>query len=195
MKKTLKGSAMLGPLPPVMVSARLGDKDNIFTAAWTGMINTRPPKTYVSIRPERHSYEMIKQSGEFVINLTPEGLVREADFCGTYTGAKIDKFEACSLTREEATEVNAPMIAECPVSIECKVFDIVPLGSHDMFLADIVAVNVSEELFDKDGKIRMDKARLVSYVHGTYYGLGEKLAAIGCSTKKAVKKAHKQRKK
>ena len=180
MKRTLKGSTMLGPLPPVMVSSRLGDKDNIFTAAWTGTINTRPPKTYVSIRPERYSYNIIKESGVFVINLTPASLVGAADYCGTYTGAKVDKFAECKLTKEEATEINAPMIAECPVSLECKVFDIIPLGSHDMFLADIVAVNVSEELFDREGKIHMERGDLAAFLHGTYYSLGERLDKIGC---------------
>ena len=180
MKRTLKGSTMLGPLPPVMVSCRSGDKDNIITVAWTGTINTRPPKTYVSIRPTRHSYEMIKESGEFVINLTPASLVWAADHCGTYTGAKEDKFEACHLTREPATEVIAPMIAECPVSIECKVFDIIPLGSHDMFLADIVAVNVDEKLFDREEKIHMERAELAAFLHGAYYELGDKLDVIGC---------------
>lgn len=188
MKRTLKGSAMLGPLPPVMVSSRLGDKDNIFTAAWTGTINTRPPKTYVSIRPSRYSYDIIKESGVFVINLTPAALVGAADYCGTYTGAKVDKFENCGLTKEEATEINAPMIAECPVSLECKVFDIIPLGSHDMFLADIVAVNVAEELFDREGKIHMELAELAAFLHGTYYSLGERLDKIGCGIIKKGRK-------
>ncbi|MBE6641533.1 MAG: flavin reductase family protein [Ruminococcaceae bacterium] len=189
MKKTLKGSTMLGPLPPVMVSCRLGDKDNIITAAWTGTINTRPPKTYVSIRPTRYSYNIIKKSGEFVINLTPASLVGAADYCGTYTGAKVDKFKECGLTKEEATEINAPMIAECPVSLECKVFDVIPLGSHDMFLADIVAVNVAEELFDGEGKIHMERADLVAFLHGAYYSIGEKLDKIGCGiVKKGSKK-------
>ncbi|MBQ2732960.1 MAG: flavin reductase family protein [Clostridia bacterium] len=192
MKRTLKGSTMLGPLPPVMISSRLGEKDNIFTAAWTGVINTRPPKTYVSIRAERYSYNIIKESGVFVINLTPASLVGAADYCGTYTGAKVDKFAECGLTKEEATEIDAPMIAECPVSLECKVFDIIPLGSHDMFLADIVAVNVSEELFDREGKIHMERADLAAFLHGAYYTLGEKLDKIGCGiVKKGKPKIHK----
>ena len=116
----------------------------------------------------------------FVINLTPASLVGAADYCGTYTGTKVDKFAECKLTKEEATEINAPMIAECPVSLECKVFDIIPLGSHDMFLADIVAVNVSEELFDREGKIHMERGDLAAFLHGTYYSLGERLDKIGC---------------
>ncbi len=183
---------MLGPLPPVMVSCRLGEKDNIFTAAWTGTINTRPPKTYVSIRDSRFSHNIIKESGVFVINLTPASLVGAADYCGTYTGAKVDKFKECALTKEEATLIDAPMIAECPVSIECKVFDVIPLGSHDMFLADIVAVNVSEKLFDIEGKIHMERADLAAFLHGTYYTLGEKLEKIGCGiVKKRITKTHK----
>ena len=178
-KKTLKGGALVCPLPPTMVSCGDMENSNIITIGWTGILNTVPPKTYISVRPTRHSYNMIKEKGEFVINLTPASLVKEADYCGIYTGKKVDKFEKCKLTKEEATAVSCPMIAECPVSIECKVTDIVPLGSHDMFMADIVAVNVAEELFDKDDKMRLDKADLVAYAHGEYFALGKRLGNIG----------------
>ena len=187
-KRTLKGGALVCPLPPTMVSCGDMENSNIITIGWTGILNTIPPKTYISVRPTRHSYEIIKEKGEFVINLTPSNLVKEADYCGIYTGKKVNKFEKCKLTKEQATQVSCPMIAECPVSIECKVTDIVPLGSHDMFMADIVAVNVHEELFDKDDKMRLDKANLVAYAHGEYYELGKKIGKFGFSTNKKKKK-------
>ena len=131
---------------------------------------------------------MIKESGEFVINLTPTSLVKAADYCGIYTGAKVDKFLKCNLTKEEATEVKTPLIAECPLSLECKVTDVIPLGSHDMFMADIVAVDVDESLLDKEGKLHLEKAGLAAYAHGEYFALGEKLGSFGFSTKKAAPK-------
>ena len=139
------------------------------------------------MRPTRHSYEIIKEKGEFVINLTPSKLVKEADYCGIYTGKKVDKFAKCKLTKVKGTQVDAPMIDECPVSIECKVTDIIPLGSHDMFMADIVAVNVDEALFDKDDKMRLDKANLVAYAHGEYFELGKRIGKFGFSTNKKKK--------
>ena len=187
-KKTLKGGALVCPLPPTMVSCGDMESSNIITIGWTGILNTVPPKTYISVRPTRHSYNIIKESGEFVINLTPASLVKEADYSGIYTGKKVDKFAKCKLTKEQATVVSCPMIAECPVSIECKVTDIVPLGSHDMFMADIVAVNVNEELFDKDGKFHLEKADLIAYAHGEYFTLGKRLGNIGFSTNKKKKK-------
>ena len=191
-KKTLKGGALVCPLPPTMVSCGDMESSNIITIGWTGILNTVPPKTYISVRPTRHSYNIIKESGEFVINLTPAVLVKEADYCGIYTGKKVDKFAKCKLTKEEATVVSCPMIAECPVSIECKVTDIVPLGSHDMFMADIVAVNVNEELFDKDGKFHLEKADLIAYAHGEYFTLGKRLGNIGFSTNKKKKNGNKK---
>ena len=191
-KKTLKGGALVCPLPPTMVSCGDMESSNIITIGWTGILNTVPPKTYISVRPTRHSYNIIKESGEFVINLTPAALVKEADYCGIYTGKKVDKFAKCKLTKEEATVVSCPMIAECPVSIECKVTDIVPLGSHDMFMADIVAVNVNEELFDKDGKFHLEKADLIAYAHGEYFTLGKRLGNIGFSTNKKKKNGNKK---
>ena len=187
-KKTLKGGALVCPLPPTMVSCGDMENSNIITIGWTGILNTVPPKTYISVRPTRHSYNMIKEKGEFVINLTPASLVKEADYCGIYTGKKVNKFEKCKLTKEEATALSCPMISECPVSIECKVTDIVPLGSHDMFMADIVAVNVAEDLFDKDGKFHLEKADLIAYAHGEYFTLGKRLGNIGFSTNKKKKK-------
>ena len=139
-----RGGAMLAPVPPTMVTCSHDGKDNVFTVAWTGITNTIPPKTYISVRPSRHSYEIIKRTGEFVINLVPTSLAKTADFCGIYTGAKVNKFERCGLTPIPCAEVGAPCIAECPVSIVCRVCDVIPLGTHDMFLADILAVYADE---------------------------------------------------
>ena len=187
-KRILRGGALVCPLPPTMVSCGDMENSNIITIGWTGILNTIPPKTYISVRPTRHSYEIIKEKGEFVINLTPSKLVKEADYCGIYTGKKVDKFAKCKLTKVRGTQVDAPMIDECPVSIECKVTDIIPLGSHDMFMADIVAVNVDEALFDKDDKMRLDKANLVAYAHGEYFELGKRIGKFGFSTNKKKKR-------
>jgi len=180
-----KGGALIAPLPPVMVSCGDMDSSNIITVAWTGIINTIPPKTYISVRPSRHSYNIIKERGEFVLNLTPSKLIKAADYCGIYTGAKVDKFAKCSLTKESANEVACPLIAESPLSLECKVTEIIPLGTHDMFLADIVSVDVDEELIDKNGKLDLQKAGLAAFAHGEYFELGKRIGKFGFS---AVKK-------
>ena len=186
-KMKWKGGALVAPVPPVMVSCGDMESSNILTIAWTGIINTIPPKTYISVRPSRHSYGLIKESGEFVINLTPSRLVKEADYCGIYTGAKVDKFEKCHLTKEKAQSVACPLIAESPMSLECKVTDIIPLGTHDMFLADIVAVNVDEGLIDEKGKLDLSRAGLTAFAHGEYYELGKKIGYFGFSTVKKKK--------
>lgn len=186
-KRTLESGALTAPVPPVMVSCGDMERSNIITVAWTGIICTKPSKTYISVRPQRYSYHIIKESGECVINLTTAALVRAADFCGMYTGAKVDKFTACGLTKEAAHEVSCPLIAESPLNIECKVSDIIPLGSHDMFLCDVVAINVDEALFDKSGKLRLDKAGLAAFAHGEYYELGKKLGDFGFSARKKKK--------
>ena len=179
-----KGGALLSPVPPAMVSCSDGEQDNIITIAWTGIVNTIPPKTYISVRPSRHSYKMIKESGVFAINLTTKDLVRSADWCGVYTGAKVDKFKKCGLTKESASEISCPLIAESPLSLECRVTDIIPLGSHDMFLADIVAVDVDESLIDERGKLRLDRAGIIAYAHGDYFELGKRIGNFGFSVKK-----------
>ena len=135
-----KGSTLLGPIPPVMVTCGEGESANIITIAWTGLINTHPPRLSIAVRPSRHSYHLIKESGEFVVNLTPKSLVREADFCGIYTGAKVNKFQRTGLHPEAAQVVSCPLIAECPLSLECRITDILPQGTHDLFLAEVVAV-------------------------------------------------------
>lgn len=187
-----RGGALTAPVPPAMVSCGTMENSNIITVAWTGITNTVPPKTYISVRPSRHSYGIIKESGEFVINLTPSNLIRAADFCGVYTGAKVDKFSKCSLTKEAASEVSCPIIAESPLSLECKVTDIIELGSHHMFLADIVAVDVDDSLIDGAGKLHLERAELAAFAHGEYFELGKKIGYFGFSAAKKRKKTPKR---
>ena len=182
-----KPATLLGPVPAVMVSCGSVEKPNALTIAWTGIINSDPPMTYVSIRPERHSYKIIKESGEFVINLVPRSLVRSADFCGVRTGAKMDKFKKLKMTAAAASTVSAPLIEESPICLECKVTEVKPLGTHDMFLAEITAVQVDEKYIDEKGRLRMDKCRLTAYCHGEYFDLGQKLGSFGYSVKKKKK--------
>lgn len=179
-----KGGTLLAPVPAVMISCGTMEKANVLTVAWTGIVNSTPPKTYISVRPSRYSYEIIKESREFVINLTPSDLVRATDSCGVLTGAKVDKFEKFGLVKEQGQEVAAPLIGQSPLSLECRVTDIIPMGSHDMFLADIVAVDIDETLIDKDGKLHLDRAKLMAYAHGEYFALGKKIGSFGFSVKK-----------
>jgi len=182
-----KPSTLMAPVPAVLVSCGSVEKPNVLTVAWTGIINSDPPMTYISVRPERFSYPIIKNSGEFVINLVPRSLVRAADFCGVRTGAKMDKFKKMKLTAKEASTVSAPLIDESPICLECKVTECKALGTHDMFLAQITAVQVDEQYIDSDGKLRMDKCRLTAYCHGEYFDLGKKLGSFGFSVKKKKK--------
>ena len=182
-----KGGALIAPVPPCMVTCGKGEDANIITVAWTGIINTVPPKTYISVRPSRHSYELIRESGEFVINLTPTSLVRAADYCGIHTGRKVKKFEKCGLHKEEASEVSCPLLAESPLSLECRVTEVIPLGSHDMFLADIVAVDVDESLLDSTGKLHLERAGLTAFAHGEYFEMGKKIGSFGFSVRKKKK--------
>lgn len=191
-KQSWKGSTLLGPLPPVLVTCGSIEKPNILTIAWTGIINTHPPKTYISIRPERFSYPLIKESGEFVINLPTKPLVRAVDFCGVTSGRNTDKFEKCSLHAEPASQTGCPMLMESPLSLECRVTDEIPLGTHNMLLADIVAVNADESLLDKSGRLNMEKAQLIAFAHGAYYELGRQLGTFGYSVEK--KSTQKRRK-
>lgn len=192
-KAQWRGATLLAPVPAVMVSCGTMEASNILTIAWTGIINSNPPKTYISIRPERHSYEIIKASGEFVINLTTSPLVRATDFCGVRSGRDFDKFEKMALTKEPSVHLNCPMIGESPVNLECRVTEIVPLGSHDMFLADILTVNVDEQYLDESGKLHLDRAQLISYAHGEYFELGKKLGSFGYTVRKKKKKTGKKR--
>lgn len=167
-----KGSTLLGPIPPTMVTCGTMEHPNVLTVAWTGILNTIPPKTYISLRPERFSYDLVKESGEFVINLTTRQLVRAADFCGVRSGRELDKFALTGLHPAPAFQLSCPLLEESPVNLECKVTDIVHLGSHDMFLADIVAVDVEEELLDQNGKLCLDRCQLAAFAHGEYFALG-----------------------
>ncbi len=185
-----RGGALIAPLPPVMVTCGTEEKPNVLTIAWTGILNTIPPKTYIAVRPSRYSYNLIKESKEFVINLTPADLVKACDYCGVKSGNKFNKFEDMKLTTQKASVISVPLLEQSPVSIECKVTDIVPLGSHDMFIADIVAVNVAEEIIDSSGKLHLDKANLVAYSHGEYFELGRKLGSFGFSVQRKKKKSY-----
>ena len=183
-RRNFKAGALTAPLPPVMVSVGDMENANIITIGWTGILSTIPPRTYISVRPQRHSYKILKEKREFVINLTTADQAKIVDYAGIYTGAKVDKFKECKLTKVESKEVSAPTIAECPLSLECRVIEIIPMGTHDVFISDIVSVSCDESILDDDGKIRFDKAGLLAYAHGEYYALGEKVGKFGFSTKK-----------
>jgi len=183
-KLTWKGGTLLAPVPPALVSCGSMEKPNVLTVAWTGILCSDPPKTYVSIRPGRYSYGLIKESGEFVINLPTEALARAADYCGVYSGRDKDKFALMGLTPEPCSAVGAPQIAQAPVTLECRVSDRVPLGSHDMFIADIVAVNVDETLVDESGKLHLERMKPIAYAHGDYYALGRHLGSFGFAVRK-----------
>lgn len=184
-KETWRAGNMLYPLPAVMVSCqRKGEKPNIITLAWAGTICSDPAMVSISIRKSRYSYDIIKESGEFVINLTTSDLAKAADRCGVKSGRDVDKFKDVKLTPKEASVVSCPVISESPVNIECKLKEIVPLGSHDMFIAEVVAVDVDKELLDDKNRLELEKANLIVYSHGTYYELGKKLGTFGFSVKK-----------
>ena len=187
-KRQWKGGALLAPVPVALVTCADGEKQNVFTVAWTGIVCTSPPKTYISVRPTRYSYALIRQSGEFAVNLTTRQLVRAADYCGVHTGAKVNKLEKCGLAVEPASVIGCPVLADSPVTLECRVTEILPLGSHDMFLADIVAVDVDEALLDSAGKLHLERAGLAAYAHGDYYELGRKLGGFGFAVARKKKR-------
>lgn len=184
MRIDLKPGALTAPLPPVLVTVGDGEKSNIITIGWTGILSTLPPRTYISVRPERYSYGILKEKMEFVINLTTESMAWAVDYAGIYTGAKVDKWRECSLTPVKSKCVSAPTVAESPLSLECKVTEIIPSGTHDIFVADIVSVSCDESILDGNGRIELDRARLLAYAHGEYFALGEKLGKFGFSTDK-----------
>lgn len=191
-KQTWKPGNMLYPLPAVMVSATDGEgQDNIITVAWAGTVCTNPPMVSISVRPSRYSYDMIKKTGEFVINLTTEKLAFATDYCGVRSGRDVDKFKEMKLTKEKAEFVAAPMIKESPVCIECRVREIKELGSHHMFLADVLAVHVEEEFMDSSKKFHLNDARLLVYSHGEYKATGKTLGTFGYSVKKKRKSSKK----
>lgn len=187
-KQIWKAGNMLYPLPAVMVSCkRPQEKANIITIAWTGTICTNPAMLYISVRPERYSYDIIRETGEFVVNLTTEELVRVTDTCGVRSGKDMDKFAQMNLTEEPSQFIEAPAIKESPVNIECKVTQVLELGSHHMFLAEVLAVHVDETYLDEKGKFHLNDTGLMAYSHGDYLALGELLGTFGYSVKKQSK--------
>ncbi len=185
-KTDFKGSVMLNPVPVVLVTSKNKEgKVNVFTVAWAGTVCTKPPMISISIRPERLSHEYISETREFVINLPSSKLVKRVDFCGVKSGKNIDKIKHLGFTLNEGINVSVPSIAECPVNIECKVKDIIPLGSHDLFTAEVVLNRVDDNLLDEKGKIHFEKADLVAYSHGEYFTLAKKpLGKFGYSVRK-----------
>lgn len=184
-----KPSNLLNPVPCVMISCRDEDgKENVMTAAWAGTICSDPVMVSVSIRKSRYSHDMIVRTGEFVMNLTNKKLVKAADYVGIKSGRNIDKFNLFGdlhLTRMDSHVVSAPSIAESPVCLECKVRDVIELGSHDMFIAEVVCTSIDDEILDENGRLDLDKAELVAYSHGEYFALGEKLGKFSYSTHKS----------
>lgn len=188
-KKVWDGAVLLAPVPAAIVTCSAQREDgsaevNALTVAWTGILSSHPPKTYISLRPSRYSYDIIKRSGEFAVNLTTEKLVRAADFCGVRSGRNMNKIEACGLHTENASKIGVPILSESPLSLECRVTDIIHLGSHVMFVADIVAVDVDDSLLDPSGRLSLEKAGLIAYAHGDYFALGRRLGDFGFSVRK-----------
>ncbi len=183
MKQLWKPTTLLGPIPPALITCGTMEKPNILTAAWVGIINTKPPMCYISLRPERFSAPIIKESGVFCINLPTEGLVRSVDLCGVRSGRDTDKFGICKLSASIG-QSGVPMLNESPISLECKVTQIIPLGSHEMYLSEITAVHVEESLIDETGKLHIEKAKLLAFAHGGYYSLGKNLGTFGYSVRK-----------
>lgn len=165
------------------------ERSNIITVAWTGILNTDPATVYISVRPSRYSYDIIKKQKEFVINLTTKDLARATDWCGVKTGAKVDKFKEMNLHKEKAKFVQCPMIKESPVSIECKVKEIKKLGSHDMFIAEVLAIHSDEKYINDKGAFDISKCDLIAYANGGYYSLGKKIGKFGFSVQKKKKKS------
>ena len=171
-KIEMKGSVILNPVPVVLITSKNKEgKTNVFTVGWTGTINTKPPMLYISIRPERLSYEYIKDTMEFVVNMPGSNLVKAVDYCGVRSVKKNYKIKEMGFTLKDSTNICVPYIEECPVNIECKVKNIIPLGTHDMFIAEVVSSHVNEELFDENGKIHFENANMMAYCHGEYFPL------------------------
>lgn len=195
MSKTLwKPGTMVYPVPAAMVTCGSMEKPNIITIAWTGTICTNPAMTYISVRKERYSYDLIKESGKFAINLSTKSLLKAADYCGVKSGRDVDKFKEMGLTAIPGLSIDVPLIAESPLSIECEVTEIKELGSHDMFFAKVTGVTIEESLMDANGKFCLEKSNLIAYSHGAYYELGNSLGTFGFSVqkKKTQKKKAKQ---
>ena len=187
-RRIWKSGTFIYPLPAVMVSCGTMEKSNIITVAWTGIINTNPAMCYISIKPERYSYNIIKNSGEFVINLTNEKLAYATDWCGVKTGAKVDKFKEMHLTKEKGKFVKCPIIKESPVAIECKVKEIREFGSHHMFIAEVLSIDADDKYIDEKGAFDISKCNLIAYSNGYYYSLGRKIGRFGFSVQKRKKR-------
>ncbi len=193
MSKTMwKPGTFVYPIPAVMVSCGDFENSNIITVAWTGILNTNPAMVYISVRPERYSYNLIKESGEFVINLTTESLAYATDWCGVKSGANVDKFKEMKLTKQKANFVKCPMIEESPVSVECKVKEIRDLGTHHMFVAEVLAINADDKYIDEKGGFDISKCNLMAYANGGYYPLGKKIGKFGYSVEKKKNKNKKK---
>ncbi len=190
-RKTLAPGALTAPLPPALVTVGTGDRYNVLTVAWTGILATKPPRTYVSIRPSRYSYGLLREGGEFVINLPTVNMAGQVDYAGIYTGAKVDKFRRCGFTATPSTHVAPPTVAECPLALECRVIEMREMGTHHVFFADIVGVSCHEELLDEGGRLCLERAGLLAYAHGQYYALGEVVGRFGFSTDKPKKSEEK----
>lgn len=188
-----KPGNMLYPLPAVMVSVGDEGTDNIITVAWTGTINSDPPLLYISVRKSRYSHSILMRKKEFVVNLTTEALVKATDFCGVRSGKNLDKWKETGLTRGESKVVDCPYIVESPVNIECKVIEVRELGTHDMFVGEVVNVKVDETYLDERGRFRLDEARPIAYSHGEYFSIGKKLGSFGYSVKRKKKKNRKRK--
>jgi flavin reductase (DIM6/NTAB) family NADH-FMN oxidoreductase RutF len=184
-KTAFKGSTLLNPVPAVLITSMKEKSANVFTAAWVGTACTKPPMVTVSIRPERLSYDFIKSTGEFTVNLPTTKLVKAVDFCGVKSGRDMDKIKECNLTLEEGYVIDVPSIKECPVSLECRVKQIIPLGSHELFIAEVLQVNVDNKLIHGDGKIHFEEADLICYSHGEYFSVDNiPLGKFGYSVRK-----------
>lgn len=188
-KITWKSGTMLAPLPPALISCGTVDKPNVMTAAWTGIVCSDPTLTYVSIRPSRYSHQLIRETGEFVINVPTVKLARAVDLCGVKSGRQVDKFALAKITPAPCDKVSAPQVVEAPVSLECRVKEITSYGTHDMFLAEVVAVDIDDQYLTDDHALDLSKAGLLAYAHGFYYALGKQIGKFGWSVeKKSTKK-------
>ena len=183
-KVTWKEGTMLAPVPPALITCGTMEHPNVMTAAWTGIVCTNPPLTYISVRPSRYSHQLIKESGEFVINIPTVALAKAVDWCGVKSGRQVDKFAKMGLTALPCKEVQTPQIEQAPISLECKVLKVENFGSHDMFLAQIVAVDVDDAYIGKQNELHLEKAGLLAYAHGFYYALGRQLGHFGWSVEK-----------
>lgn len=179
-----KPGTFVYPIPAVMVSCGTMEESNIITVAWTGILNTNPAMVYISVRPTRHSYNLIKEQGEFVINLTTEDLTYATDWCGVKSGKDVDKFKMMHLTKEKANFVKCPLIKESPVSVECKVKEIKEFGSHHTFIAEVLCINADEKYIDEKGAFDISKCNLIAYANGGYYNLNQKVGKFGFSVEK-----------